>query len=239
MADRFAEYQRAVAPLPDRNRLWPLYGAGLENLGQEGRPIQVPLPQYGPGELLVRHDAVGLCFSDIKVILLGGDHPRIYRDMEAEPVTLGHEVTIVIGTFTGVIGDPSDHDTARPQQTAAQAEAHATHDAAQAFRVLDPERTTVRSNGEGLARLKEVGLPALGYVDDLTQLPHGVAMKVQMGGLLGLARLTGWGDTAAAVGDVGTVIVAAVDRYGGVAAIPCADLVADMASFQLKRRRSR
>ena len=93
--------------------------------------------------------------------------------------------------------------------------------------------------GEVLARLKEAGLPALGFVDDLTQLPHGVAMKVQMGGLLGLARLMGRGDTAAAVDDVGTLIVAAVDRYGGAAAIPCADLVADMASFQLKRRRSR
>jgi len=92
--------------------------------------------------------------------------------------------------------------------------------------------------GEVLARLKEAGLPALGFVDDLTQLPHGVAMKVQMGGLLGLARLTGRGDAAAAVDDVGTLIVAAVDRYAGTAAIPCADLVADMESFQLKRRRS-
>jgi L-sorbose 1-phosphate reductase len=96
MADKLAEYQDAVAPVPGRNRLWPLYGAGLENLGQQGEPIQVPMPEYGPGELLVRHDAVGLCFSDIKVIRLGGDHPRIYRDMQAEPVTLGHEVTMTV-----------------------------------------------------------------------------------------------------------------------------------------------
>jgi L-sorbose 1-phosphate reductase len=96
MADKLAEYQRAVAPLAGRNRLWPLYGAGLENLGQEGEPIQVPMPEYGPDELLVRHDAVGLCFSDIKVIRLGSDHPRIYRDMQAEPITLGHEVTMTV-----------------------------------------------------------------------------------------------------------------------------------------------
>jgi threonine dehydrogenase-like Zn-dependent dehydrogenase len=96
MADKSAEYRRAVAPLQGRNRLWPLYGAGLDNLGQEGRPIEVPIPEYGPDELLVRHDAVGLCFSDIKVIRLGGDHPRIYRDMQVEPVTLGHEVALTV-----------------------------------------------------------------------------------------------------------------------------------------------
>jgi threonine dehydrogenase-like Zn-dependent dehydrogenase len=96
MADKSTEYQRAVAPLPSRNRLWRLYGAGLDNLGQEGKPIEVPMPEYGPDELLVRHDAVGLCFSDIKVIHLGGDHPRIYRDMQVDPVTLGHEVALTV-----------------------------------------------------------------------------------------------------------------------------------------------
>jgi threonine dehydrogenase-like Zn-dependent dehydrogenase len=96
MADKFREYQRAVAPLPGMNFLWPLYGAGFEKLGRDGQPIEVPLPVYGPDELLVRHDAVGLCFSDIKVIRLGEDHPRIYRDMQAEPVILGHEVTMTV-----------------------------------------------------------------------------------------------------------------------------------------------
>ena len=96
MSDKLDDYRRATAPLPDTHRLWPLYGAGLDRLGQAGRPIEVPLPAYGPDELLVRHDAVGLCFSDIKVIRLGGDHPRIYRDMQVEPVTLGHEVTMTV-----------------------------------------------------------------------------------------------------------------------------------------------
>jgi threonine dehydrogenase-like Zn-dependent dehydrogenase len=96
MPDKLTQYQRADTPLPQKNQLWPLYGAGLENLGQDGRPIEVPMPDYGPDELLVRHDACGLCFSDIKVIRLGSDHPRIYRDMQAEPVTLGHEVSISV-----------------------------------------------------------------------------------------------------------------------------------------------
>ncbi|MBN1641526.1 MAG: tyrosine--tRNA ligase [Anaerolineae bacterium] len=66
---------------------------------------------------------------------------------------LGHEVTFVIGTFTGVIGDPSDRDTPRPQQTAEEAAAKAANYAAQAYRILDPQRTTVRYNAEWLAGL--------------------------------------------------------------------------------------
>jgi tyrosyl-tRNA synthetase len=66
---------------------------------------------------------------------------------------LGHDVTFLIGTFTGVIGDPSDRDTLRPQQTAAEAVQKAESYAAQAFRVLDPERTAVRYNAEWLAGL--------------------------------------------------------------------------------------
>jgi len=96
MPDKLTEYRQATAPLPQANRLWPLYGAGLDNLGREGQPLAVALPSYGPDQLLVRHDAVGLCFSDIKVIRLGEDHPRIYRDMRADPVTLGHEVTMTV-----------------------------------------------------------------------------------------------------------------------------------------------
>jgi len=96
MPDKLKEYRRAVTPLPKHHRIWPLYGAGLDNLGDGGQPIEVPMPAYGSDELLVRHDACGLCFSDIKVIRLGQEHPRIYRDMHADPVVLGHEVTMTV-----------------------------------------------------------------------------------------------------------------------------------------------
>ena len=96
MPDKLEEYRHAVTPLPKHSRIWPLYGAGLDNLGDGGQPIEVPMPAYGPDELLVRHDACGLCFSDIKVIRLGQEHPRIYRDMQADPVVLGHEVTMTV-----------------------------------------------------------------------------------------------------------------------------------------------
>ena len=96
MSDKLAEYQKGDQPIKGPNRLWPLYGAGLENLGRDGQPIERPLPQYGPDELLVRHDACGLCFSDIKVISLGQEHPRIFRDIQQDPVVLGHEVTLTV-----------------------------------------------------------------------------------------------------------------------------------------------
>lgn len=96
MSDKLAEYKRADEPLPEHYRLWPLYGAGFENLGDNGEMIERPLPEYGSDELLVRHDAVGICFSDIKVIRAGQNHPRIYRDMSEDPVVLGHEVILTV-----------------------------------------------------------------------------------------------------------------------------------------------
>lgn len=94
--DKFEAYQRAEVTLPEKNRVWPLYGAGMENLGVDRKPIEVPMPEYGPDELLVRHDACGHCFSDIKVIRAGQDHPRIYRDMREDPIVLGHEVSLTV-----------------------------------------------------------------------------------------------------------------------------------------------
>ncbi len=96
MTDKLETYRRAESPVIGPNRLWPLYGAGFDNLGVDGRPIEAPIPAYGPDELLVRHDACGLCFSDIKVINLGQNHPRIFRDIQQEPVVLGHEVAITV-----------------------------------------------------------------------------------------------------------------------------------------------
>ncbi|NLT73554.1 MAG: alcohol dehydrogenase catalytic domain-containing protein [Chloroflexi bacterium] len=90
-------YRRATSPLPERHWIWPLYGQGLESLGRDGQPIAVPLPIPGPDELLVRHDAVGLCFSDTKVISAGESHPRLNgRNMRENPVVLGHEVALTV-----------------------------------------------------------------------------------------------------------------------------------------------
>lgn len=97
MSDRLKEYRENPTATPSTMLAWPLYGAGLENLGDEGKPVEMRVPQPGPDELLVRVDAAGLCFSDIKVLTQGNQHPRILgRDMEREPVILGHEASVTV-----------------------------------------------------------------------------------------------------------------------------------------------
>ena len=97
MSDLLEQYRKARLPLPGSHLVWELYGAGLENLGREGKPVVRALPEYGPDELLLRQDAVGICFSDIKVVNLGPEHPRLSgRDMQKEPVILGHEVSVTV-----------------------------------------------------------------------------------------------------------------------------------------------
>lgn len=66
---------------------------------------------------------------------------------------LGHHAIFVIGTYTALIGDPSDKDQARSTMTPEETEANARAFTEQAFRVLDPERTEVRRNGEWLSKL--------------------------------------------------------------------------------------
>ena len=66
---------------------------------------------------------------------------------------LGHDVTFLIGTFTGLIGDASDKDSARAGLTPEELAENARSYEQQAFRVLDPERTTVRYNAEWLSGL--------------------------------------------------------------------------------------
>jgi tyrosyl-tRNA synthetase len=71
---------------------------------------------------------------------------RLFQDM-------GHQAIFVIGTFTALIGDPSDRDKARPRPTLAQLEENAKSYLDQAFKILDRERTEVRYNGEWLSKL--------------------------------------------------------------------------------------
>ena len=66
---------------------------------------------------------------------------------------LGHKVTFLIGGFTGLIGDPSDKDKKRPMLTKNQLENNAKEYTRQAYKILDPRLTTIRSNDEWLEKL--------------------------------------------------------------------------------------
>ena len=65
----------------------------------------------------------------------------------------GHDVTFLIGTFTSLIGDPSDKDSARDQLTMQNVEDNARTYAEQAFKILDSDLTRVRRNDEWLSTL--------------------------------------------------------------------------------------
>jgi tyrosyl-tRNA synthetase len=75
---------------------------------------------------------------------------------------LGHSVTFLIGSYTALVGDPSDKNKARPILTEEQVAHNAQTYAEQAFRVLDPKKTKVRYNGEWLSELSLVDLIRLG-----------------------------------------------------------------------------
>jgi tyrosyl-tRNA synthetase len=98
-------------------------------------------------------------------------HPlRIYcgYDPTAPDIHLGHTVTMrklrqfqdldhqaifLIGTFTGLVGDPSDQARARPRRTAEELAENARTYTQQAFRILDPEKTEVLYNADWLSKL--------------------------------------------------------------------------------------
>ncbi|MBC8336360.1 MAG: tyrosine--tRNA ligase [Anaerolineales bacterium] len=75
---------------------------------------------------------------------------------------LGHEITFLIGSYTALVGDPSDKNKARPILTEEQVMEYAKTYSDQAFRVLDKEKTIVRYNGEWLSKLTLVDLIRLG-----------------------------------------------------------------------------
>ncbi len=66
---------------------------------------------------------------------------------------LGHQAIFVIGTFTALVGDPSDKDGARPRLSQDQVMENAKTYTDQAFKILDPEETEVRYNHEWLSEL--------------------------------------------------------------------------------------
>lgn len=66
---------------------------------------------------------------------------------------LGHEVTLIIGDGTALIGDPSGRNTTRPQLTREQIKVNAETYVNQAFKILDPEKTTLRYNSEWILSL--------------------------------------------------------------------------------------
>ncbi len=106
----------------------------MQDCQQEGRPLRV------------------YCGYDPRTADLHLGHTITMRKLR-QFQDFGHDVTFLIGTFTSLIGDPSDKDTARDQLTMQNVEDNARTYAEQAFKILDQEKTRVRRNDEWLAPL--------------------------------------------------------------------------------------
>ncbi len=74
---------------------------------------------------------------------------RKIRQMQA----LGHRAVIIIGDFTGKIGDPTGKSKGRVALTDEQVQENAKTYCEQIFKILDKEKTEVRFNGEWLSKL--------------------------------------------------------------------------------------
>ncbi len=106
----------------------------LQNAQKAGRPLRV------------------YCGYDPRTTDLHLGHTITMRKLR-QFQDLGHEVTFLIGTYTSLIGDPSDKDKLRPQLTPEEVEFNAKSYAEQALRILDPQRTKVEFNARWLSEL--------------------------------------------------------------------------------------
>ncbi|HON83741.1 MAG TPA: tyrosine--tRNA ligase [Caldisericia bacterium] len=66
---------------------------------------------------------------------------------------LGHQIILIIGSGTAVIGDPSGRDKTRSLLTIDEIERNAKYYSEQAFKILDKEKTIIRFNGDWLLNL--------------------------------------------------------------------------------------
>jgi len=136
--------QRAVEILPKPEALLER----LRRCAGEGRPLRVKQGFDPTAPDIHLGHTVGL---------------RMLRQFQ----DLGHQVVLIVGDYTGMVGDPSGRNKTRPQLTPGEVEAHARTYLDQFFRVLDPAPTAprlpveVHRNGEWFSRMDFMGVMRL------------------------------------------------------------------------------
>ncbi|HEX6652386.1 MAG TPA: tyrosine--tRNA ligase [Thermoleophilaceae bacterium] len=114
-----------------RNAVDALPEGELERQLGKGRPLRVKL-------------GVDPTTPDIHL-----GHTVVLRKLR-EFQDLGHQVVLIVGDYTGRVGDPSGRSATRPFVEGEEIDRNAETYQEQAFRVLDRDRTEVRRNGEWL-----------------------------------------------------------------------------------------
>ncbi|MBY6197127.1 tyrosine--tRNA ligase [Vibrio hangzhouensis] len=84
-------------------------------------------------------------------------HTVIFNKLRAFQ-DLGHDVTFLIGDFTGMVGDPTGKNTTRPPLTREDVLRNAETYKEQVFKILDPAKTKIAFNSEWLSELGAEGM---------------------------------------------------------------------------------
>ena len=92
----------------------------------------------------------------------------------------GHQAVLIIGDFTGMIGDPSGRSVTRPNLTREEVAANAKTYFEQAFRILDPTKTETRYNSEWFGRMSFEKVIRLTSYVTIQQILHRDDFKKRM-----------------------------------------------------------
>lgn len=79
-------------------------------------------------------------------------HSVVLRKL-AQFQKLGHDAILIVGDFTGMIGDPSGRNTSRPPLSFEEARENGKSYFEQASKILDKEKTTIVYNSEWLGKM--------------------------------------------------------------------------------------
>jgi tyrosyl-tRNA synthetase len=130
--------ESSIAPVTDdadfllRNAVDALPEGALRGQLKESRPLRVKL-------------GIDPTAPDIHL-----GHTVVLRKLR-EFQDRGHTVVLIVGDYTARVGDPSGRSAERPVLAPEEIDQNAETFKQQAFKVLDPDRTEVRFNGEWLA----------------------------------------------------------------------------------------
>jgi tyrosyl-tRNA synthetase len=130
VAEQLAYLKKGVAEIIPENELV----AKLENSRKTGKPLRVYL-------------GVDPTAPDLHL-----GHTVVLRKLKHFQ-DLGHTAVFLIGDFSAMIGDPTGVSETRPPLTREQVDANAKTYLAQVFKILDKEKTEVRSNSEWLSKM--------------------------------------------------------------------------------------
>ncbi len=136
--DQLALLRKGVAEIIPENEL----RAKIENSIKSGKPLRAKL-------------GVDPTSPDLHL-----GHTVVMRKLRHFQ-EMGHTAVFLIGDFTALVGDPSGQSETRPQLSREQVEANTKTYLAQAYKILDPEKTEVRHNTEWLDKLSSYDIVKL------------------------------------------------------------------------------